>query len=102
LQKESDDSDPVSMGWTLVAGADLEEGKGIRMLGAVLYKIANMMILTRTKYFHAERPKEAVAIVAFSGLMWTIDAIGEITLTTKGKDSDPPPQLQLFQEMPRC
>jgi hypothetical protein len=30
--KESDDSDPVSMGWT-VAGADLEEGKGrIRMV----------------------------------------------------------------------
>jgi hypothetical protein len=26
-QKESDDSDPISMGWTLVAGADLEEGK---------------------------------------------------------------------------
>jgi hypothetical protein len=26
-KKESDDSDPVSMGWTLVAGADLEEGK---------------------------------------------------------------------------
>jgi hypothetical protein len=31
-QKESDDSDPISMGWT-VAGADLEEGKGrIRMV----------------------------------------------------------------------
>jgi hypothetical protein len=32
--------------------------------------------------------------------MWTpFDAIGEITLTTKGKDSDPSTTVQQFQEM---
>jgi hypothetical protein len=44
--------------------------------------------LDKDNTFHAEDPKEAV------GLLWSLrlmsfDAIGEITLTTKGKDSDP-------------
>jgi hypothetical protein len=62
------------MGWTLVAGADLEEGKGKdRMVkGAVLYKIATDDDLDKDKYtFTLSDPKEAVGAVSLSGLMWT-------------------------------
>jgi hypothetical protein len=80
------------MGWTLVAGADIEE-KGKHAWGAVLYKIAADADASVANYtFTLSAPKEAVgAIVAFSGVDVDnpFDAIGEITLTTKGKDSDP-------------
>jgi hypothetical protein len=59
--KESDDSDPVSMGWT-VAGADLEEGKGrIRMVKVSLLfcKIATDDDLDKDKYtFTLSDPKK--------------------------------------------
>jgi hypothetical protein len=68
-------------------------------VGPVLYKIATDDDLTKDTF--TTEPQRGCRLLS-QGLMWTtFDAIGEITLTTKGKDSDPPPQLQQFQEMPR-
>jgi hypothetical protein len=90
-QKESDDNNPLSVGWILVAGADIEE-KGKHAWGAVLYKIVADADASVTNYtFTLSAPKEAIGvIVAFSGVDvdTPFDAIGEITLT-EGKDSDP-------------
>jgi hypothetical protein len=51
--KESDDSDPVSMGWTLVAGADIEEK--VSMLGGRFVQNSRCRCFCDKLHFHTER-----------------------------------------------
>ncbi|SDW02774.1 Ig-like domain-containing protein [Flavobacterium degerlachei] len=87
-ENKIDETNPASSGWTLVAGAAIED-KGGRAWGAVLYKIATPADASVNNYsftLGSESKKVVGAIVAFSGVDTSnpLDAIGVL----KRNDND--------------